>query len=228
MFNKLGAVCGILSAVLVPVGFAILTAGGMIMTDLSSTPHEIEEGLDSAPGTAVWVGGYIECAAFLFLILFAMWLRAHMREAGDASWLPDAASSAAVLLVGLGLLSFTCGGVFLWLGGTDVDPSAGVALMYVRMMAYAISHIVAAVFLGCVATSVLRTGLLARPLAWMAAVLVPAFLVAGAVPKTDFAQLPDFVMLLWVLAVSITLLRRRDITLRPHDGRTAEALLHSN
>src|SRR5687767_14535847 len=142
MVNKLGAVCGILHAVLVPVGFTVLTAGGAIVTDLGSTPEEIASGLDSPPGQAVWLGGYVECTAFLLFIVFAAWLRVRLRAAGDGSWLPDAASGAAFVLVALGLLSFTTGGVFYLLAGTEVDPSAGVALMYVRMMAYTITSLV--------------------------------------------------------------------------------------
>ena len=210
MVNKLGAACGILHALLVPIGFSILTAGGAVVTDLDSTPEEIAAGLDSPPGSALWVGGYLECCAFLLFIVFAAWLRDRLRAAGDESWLPDAAYGAAVVLVGLGMLSFTTGGVFYLLAGTEVDTGAGVALMYVRTLAFTITFLVYALFLAAAAGSALRTGVLGRPLTWMAAVLAPAFLLAAAAPKTDMAQLPGFVVLLWILVVSISLLRRPD------------------
>lgn len=75
---------------------------------------------------------------------------------------------------------------------------------------YYLSWAVQALFLAVTAAVALGTRILPRWLGWSAAVISVASLAAVAAPTGGFAELPAFLFLIWIVAVSVVLMRHAD------------------
>jgi hypothetical protein len=208
VLDRVGALAGIAHALLVPIGFSVFAAGTSEFVDLTSTRAEIAAEFARPARTVIWVGGFIEVCAFLLFLLFAARLWAELRAAeGAPGWLSATVLISASTLVGVGLVSFTVGAATYMQAG-HLDTNVAVALTDVRSFAFHLNAGVAALFLTAVAGVGLAYRALPRTLGWTAAALAPLLVSAMALPRSDFSQTPPLLMLLWVLAVSVTLLRR--------------------
>jgi hypothetical protein len=175
-----------------------------------ASPQEIARVYGSAPTPMAWLGAYVEVLAYLLLFIFVARLWACLRGAGghDPGWLATAAGGAGLLSISLTLAGFAIGGALRARGGPDLDGSAALALFDAHVALYVASWALGAVFLGATAALVLGRRMLPRWLGWAAAFVALLDLAAVGLPTSPLAQFPGIVLLLWILAASMVLLRR--------------------
>lgn len=99
-------------------------------------------------------------------------------------------------------------GAAFYRGNRGLDPEIVGLLFDARHFAEMVSPLFFAVFLACAAVVALGRGALPRRLGWAAAAiaaLTPVMLPMGYEPS----QIPVFLTVFWIVAVSVVLLRRR-------------------
>lgn len=213
--RKLGAACGIFSVVLevVGLGIAVISSPKLVDATLGSSEREISRAFASPAATGVWVGLYLEVVGFLFFIIFAARLWHTLRRAeGGTGWISNAAFGAGLLFAGASLLALAFWSVQDYQAGPGVDVQVARLLTDLHIGTYYLSWVLQALFLA--ATTVVALGMRALPrwLGWSAAAISVASLAAVATPTGDFAEIPAFLLLIWVVAVSVVLMRRTDDT----------------
>jgi hypothetical protein len=208
--NRLGASAGLLYAVLVLVGVNAFPKGN---AGILAPPQEIARDVAAHPADAgFWTGIFLEGLGLLVLIFFLARLWSVLRSAeGGNGWLSMAALGAGLVSVAIKLASFPLGTVaFIDVGDGSVDPQLAATLIHANDISFVVTWAVDAVFLAATAATALRTGALPRWAGWSAAAIAPLMLAAVAMATSDSAQLPTALFLLWIVGVSIRLMRRPD------------------
>jgi hypothetical protein len=208
--NRLGASAGLLYVVLVLVGVNAFPKGN---AGILAPRREIAR--DVAAHTAdagFWTGIFLEGLGLLVLIFFLARLWGLLRSAeGRSGWLSMAALGAGLVSVAVKLASFPLGTVgFYEARSGGLDPQLAATLIHANDISFVTTWAVDAVFLAATAATALRSGALPRWAGWSAALIAPAMLVGVATATSESAQLPTALFLVWIVAVSIRLLRRPD------------------
>ena len=113
--------------------------------------------------------------------------------------------------VAVKLASFPLGTVaFYEVRGGGLDPELAATLIHANDISFVATWAVDAVFLAATAATALRTGALPRWAGWSAAAIAPLMLAAVVMATSSSAQLPTALFLIWIVGVSIHLLRRPD------------------
>jgi hypothetical protein len=207
--DRLGAGAGLLSVLLGIVAVAVGAGGGGGGSAAPGAPREeIARAYAGVPPPAVWVGAFVQVLASLLLFVFVARLWAALRRAeGGAGWLAATALGAGLASVTLTLAGFAVGAAARARGGPGLDVPVAVALFDVHVGLYVASWALGALFLGAAAVLGLAAQALPRWLGWAAALGAVLSLGAVAAPATPLGQAPTLLLLLWVLATSVVLLR---------------------
>jgi hypothetical protein len=209
--NLVGGVSGILYVLLWVVGFFIIV--GFVPT-LGSSEREVAEFLGRS-STRIWAGGYLALLGFVFLIVFVARLAAVLRRAeGDRGWLWSLALVAALAWVSIEMATAATEGAAFYAGSKGLDLQTTTGLINVGNFGFFLSGAFGALFLAATAFVVLRTEVLPRWLGWFAAILAAASIVAVPIATTEVAQIPVLLRAVWVVAVSVVLISRRE-TMQP-------------
>lgn len=212
---RLGAACGIFSVVLEIVGIGVLVVSVPELVDarLGSSEQEIAQAFASPATTGVWIGLYLQVITFLLFVVFVARLWATLRRAEDGTgWVSNIVLGAGLLFTGITLLALAFWGVADYQAGPGVDVQVATVLNDLHLGTYALSWAVQALFLAATAVVALRTCALPRWLGWSAAAISVASLAAVASPTGNLVEIPAFLFLIWVVAVSVVLIRRTDET----------------
>jgi hypothetical protein len=203
--NVVAGVCGIGFVVFVVVGFGALIR---YMGDLNDP--NVDGMLRRSP-SEVWAGGYIELLAFVLFLVFAGRLWSLLRAAeGGSGWVSTTGFAALLVSVAFGLAALSSGATAFFLGRRGADEDVLVALLDLRSFTFVLTGPMFALFLGAVALVVLRTRVLAHWVGWTALLLAAVYLVTTPLATSDVAQTPQFLQSLWIVAVAILLIVRRD------------------
>ncbi len=208
--NSLGASAGLLYAVLVLVGVNAFPKGN---AGILAPRQEIARDVAAHPADAgFWTGIFLEGLGLLVLIFFLARLWGVLRSAeGSPGWLSMTALGAGLVSVAVKLASFPLGTVaFYEVRGDGLDPQLAATLIHANDISFVATWAVDAVFLAATAATALRTGALPRWAGWSAAAIAPLMLAAVAMATSSSAQLPTALFLIWIVGVSIHLLRRPD------------------
>ena len=208
--NSLGASAGLLYAVLVLVGVNAFPKGN---AGILAPRQEIARDVAAHPADAgFWTGIFLEGLGLLVLIFFLARLWGVLRSAeGSPGWLSMTALGAGLVSVAVKLASFPLGTVaFYEVRGGGLDPQLAATLIHANDISFVATWAVDAVFLAATAATALRTGALPRWAGWSAAAIAPLMLAAVAMATSSSAQLPTALFLIWIVGVSIHLLRRPD------------------
>ncbi len=156
-------------------------------------------------------------------LIFAARLWATLRQAeGQVAWISAITLASAVLFSAGGLGALAAERAIDIRAGHGLDASAAVALVTLNGAFFSLFGLFTALFLGASAVVVLRRGALPAWLGWSAAAIALARL-AGEVPLAGaLGQSANFLFIFWVLAASVTLLVRTEMT--PSAGRVAVAV----
>jgi hypothetical protein len=208
--TRIGAAFGLASIALVATGFAIASPTEATMT---SSPDEVVAFYTEAGLATTLTGGLIEVLGLVLFLPFAAMLTGRVAGGGPAgSLLAPTARMAATVYVALCLAPGMSGGAAaLWLAHHGVtDAGVLTALNDVRSLSYFIALLPYAVFLLGVGIAGLLSHRLPRWAAWSGAVVGGSLLVSIPFAAYGLTDLVGFVGLLWVISVSVALLRRPD------------------
>jgi hypothetical protein len=199
--ERLGAASGVLWFLLIMVGNQMSTAG--TSDGVRPSGEQILADLRRTSTTAT-VGFTVELLGFAALLVFLGYLFWVLRRGdGEGSWLPGTALVAGITMIAIKLGS--AGPIYAAvLRKDELSPELARTLVDINSGAFWISWLPFAVLVAATAGAALRTGLVARPLAWIGLALgvvgvVPA--VSLAVAMSEFGAAPFLAVLSGVLAV---------------------------
>jgi hypothetical protein len=209
--NLIGGISGLVSVLLFVVGLGVL-AGTTPKLGASSDAVTTYVGRSNVE---TWTGAYLGLAGLLVYVVFASRLWAILRRAeGDSAWLSAMALGAALVGVAVTLSAdFTSGAAAFYAGRRGLDPATVGVLYDLKHFAELVFGAINAVFFAAVAVLVLGRRALPRWLGWVAAVVVLGTLATIPFGPGDISELPHFLAVLWLVAVSVLLIARRS-TLR--------------
>ncbi|PLS82340.1 MAG: hypothetical protein CYG59_04420 [Chloroflexi bacterium] len=217
LWVRIGALSGVVYVVLLIAGFAIGVASAPTPPSIFGTPEQVANQTAAVTPMGVWIGLYLEVVALLCFVVFAAFVRTLTQSVEhEAQWLDDAAFGAALIFASLQLLSMAILGLVSYRAGTGANVATATALLDLRLGGYILSWSVGALWLGLVAATALRTGMLGRGLGVSGLLIALVWLASCIIPTSDVAQFWGFVPLVWTTAASINMLRRstyrREIT----------------
>jgi hypothetical protein len=185
--ERIGATCGMVYVALVYVGSGL-----------------------GVPGSAI--GTLLVLLGFLFFLVFlgSLWSAMRRAEGGDG-WLSAAAFGAGLMSITIGLGSLAPLLVARYRAG-GLDPQLAEAFHDIEEASFFLAFLPLAVLLAVFAIVAIRPSGLPRWLGWVGAVLSAAFLIGGLVGSfnlaSEWAQVPNLVYPIWVIATSVVLIRR--------------------
>jgi hypothetical protein len=204
LVERLGAASGVVWFLLIMVGNMMNTAG---TTDsVRPTGQQILDDLRrTSESTTAAVGLTLELLGFSALLIFTGYVYTVLRRAeGPGSWLPGTALVSGVTMLAIKLGS--AGPIFAALLRKDeISPELVRTLIDINSGAFWISWLPFAVLVAATSATILRTGLVARPLGWVGLVVGVAGVVPGvslAVAMSDFGAAPFLLSAVWLAVVS--------------------------
>ncbi len=210
--DRLAAACGPLSLLLIVIGFGIHHAWQTRSTGTAAIGRFYVE---HAGETRVYAGGLIEFIGYLLIVVVGALLVSRLRDGGE-SWIADAALGGLLLWIALGTITFAAGGALVS-RGAELTPSTAAALSDLGQMAYVLSWLPAALFVGCTGLGLRRTRVLGRAFAWSALAVAVLLLAATAFGAAGV----DFLALGWLAAAGARLAWRPDSEARWAEAATA-------
>jgi hypothetical protein len=205
--NLIGGVSGIASLVLSIGGFALIGAAGFALEPGASTEEIADAVSDGNTGLAL-TGVFLDRRGSLFLIAFAALLWARLRRAeAEPGWISLASFAAALLMVAAGLGDKAAYYAIVSRADTGLDPDVGSALYDTITGFFTLFQALAGFFLFVTGLAVLRTDALRRWLGWTGVAIGLVSIVSTAASESGAGQLAFPLVVLWIVAVSIALLR---------------------
>jgi len=205
--NLIGGLSGILALVFSVGGFALIGAAGFALEPGASTAEVADAVSDGNTGLAL-TGVFLDTLGSLFLIAFASSLWARLRRAeGEPGWISLASFAAALLMVAVGLGDKAAYYAIVSRADTGLDADVGTALYDTVTGFFTLFQALAGFFLLVTGLAVLRSDALRRWLGWTGVAIGMASIASAAAPESGAGQLAFPLVVLWIVAVSIALLR---------------------
>ncbi len=202
-WRNLGALSGVAFGVLEVVGFGLGAAGAPRLSREQITGAY----LNGTPAWA-WLGQYLAILSALFFVIFAARLRDALRNDQDGlDWISTAALGGALVfavgeLAGVGAY----GAIRLRSAhGLDIEEAVVLADLGQALVVLGVAGL--GLFLSAAAVRILQTRALPVWLGWSAALLGIAVLAVVGLPFLAFGMAVEPLVLLWILAVAIVLVR---------------------
>lgn len=202
------AACGIAATVLVFAGLVVSVAAGRPQTTLSSTDAEIKAALAEPASAGVWIGGALEAAGLLALLVFAAGLARTARRDATTSTLTAAGTHAATAFVAVSLAALAVGNLVSDQAGPGADLTAAGVLNDLWGGLYALSWAACGAFLILAGAGLRGSAALPKAMPAAAIVIGAASLVLSAAPESGAGQAVGFLPWLWFLVAGGMLLRR--------------------
>jgi hypothetical protein len=200
--DRLFAVCGIASVVLMHVGLFIATASGGAFVTLDSSPSKVAHALAKPAGTGVWIGAYLELLSVGAFLAFAVWATAKL----GGGLLGAVARSVGTCYAAITLASLCVWGAAEFRAGHGMGTQLATVLTNLNEALYVGTWFLSAFFLLAAAPLALTAG--RRALGWSATVIALLTLIGAAVPTSNTAaEIPGLLWFIWIAWTSIALAR---------------------
>jgi hypothetical protein len=219
LWQQMSCGCGIAAVILVVVGS---TLPGQSPAALHGDDSAAITLFYAAHPSELTASGYLLGLGAALLIVFFGGLRTRLGDGEDGA--------PAIAAIGFGAAAV---GAALQLGGAAIvtalaqrsdvspDPATAVAMSEAASALGGFAWFAFAVCFAVTAYLVATGDALPRFVAWLSAGLVPLALVSAPIPGSTVDSATSGVMLVWVVAVSLSLVRRRSQPRRPASGRAA-------
>jgi hypothetical protein len=214
LLRRLGAACGIFYVVLSIIGNDVLGGGGGAPAGFPS-PKKVAAYYSNlpAPGVLDWAALFLLGLAVLCFMVFVAYLCSVLRRAeGEGSWLSTVALSGGLLTTVMLLGAFPPKfAVLLIRMYEELTPQVAATLYLLNDGAHVLTYLTSASLLAPTAIVVIRTRVLPRWLGWAAVVIAVGLPASLALWAYGFVAAPVLFLLLnlvWIIVVSVVLLRR--------------------
>lgn len=202
MWRHAGALSGVLFGVLEIVGFALGAAGVP-----RASKEEIARAYLGGTSGSAWLGQYLALLSALCFLVFAARLRDALRADDGLDWISTSALLGAVLFATGDVIGVGAYGAIRARAGSGLDASEAVSLADLGQALVVLAVAGLGLFLLAVSVRILQTRGLPRWLGWSGAILGCALLVVVAIPLLRFGMAVEPLVLLWILAVAVALIR---------------------
>ena len=201
-----GALCGILAPILSFGGFMLIGSAGFAVQPGATVDEVAGVVRQSAPPLA-FAGLFLDIFGSLAFVVFAGRLWGTLRQAeGTPAWLSTSAFGAALLAVAGSFVDKTIFAAIFTLAGGGLEPGVAAALYAAASASFGLFSAFAGLFIGLATVVILQTGVLPRWLGWLGVAVFLLSVAGVAVAEVGFLAFP--VVLVWMIATSILLLRR--------------------
>jgi hypothetical protein len=219
LWQRISCGCGIAAVIVVVIGSTLPGQSPAALHGADSTAITL---FYAAHPSELTASGYLLGLGAALLIVFFGGLRARLCQGDDGA--------ATIATIGFGAAA---AGAALQLGGAAIvtalaqrsdvspDPATVVAMAETASALGGFAWFAFAVSFGVTAYLVATGDALPRFIAWLSAGLVPLALVSAPIPGTTVDSATSGVMLVWIVAISLNLVRRRSQPRRPASGRAA-------
>lgn len=201
-----GALCGILGPILSFGGFMLIGSTGFAVQPGASLDEIARVVARQAPPLTL-AGLSLDVLGSLAFVVFAGRIWGTLREAeGAPAWLSTTAFGAALLAVAGSFIDKTMFAAIFTQAGAGLEPSVAAALYAAASASFGLFSAFAGLFIGLAAVVILQTGVLPRWLGWLGVAVLVLAVFGVAVAEIGFLAFP--LVLLWMIAASLLLLRR--------------------
>lgn len=206
VWRRVGALSGILALAFSVGGFALIAAADLAVAPDAST-GDIAEKLRDGNETLALAGVYVDTIGSLFFLLFAAYLFSQL-NAGEAytDWLATVALIAAVGTVVAGMGDKAAYYAIFTRADEGIDPEVAAGFYAAATGFFMLFGIFGGLFALAASLAALRTAVLPRWLGWAGIAIGLVGIATGA--QSETAQLAFPLFALWLVAVSVALLRR--------------------
>lgn len=206
VWRRIGALSGILALVFSVGGFALIGAADLAVAPDAST-EEIAEKLRDGNESLALVGVYVDTIGSLFFLLFVayLWSQLRTREA-STEWLATVALVAAVAMIVAGIGDKAAYYAIFTRADEGIDAEVAAGLYATASGFFVLFGIFAGLFALAASLAARRTAALPGWLGWAGIGIGLVGIATGAQGET--AQLAFPLFALWLVAVSVALLRR--------------------
>ena len=205
---RLAGLSGIASVILSFGGFGLIGAAGFAVQE--GTLEEVSEIVsETAPGQVV-LGVSLDMIGSVFFVLFVAGLWARLRRVETSpAWLAVAVLAAGILAVAASFIDKTLFFSLYSLSGEGLDAETARVLFLTASAAFLLFGLFAGAMAGIAAVSIFRYRAFGVWLGWLGALAGVVGIVAVLAPDSPVGQVGFFVILIWIVAASLSLLRRR-------------------
>jgi hypothetical protein len=210
--QRLAAACGALFSLGILVGDDTINGAGEAAgpdSSIAEVNEYLRDAGDAAASGSYWVGRGIGTLAFVALLIFSVYVARQIRrrEPGDGL-LSGTVLAAGIAVVALGLVSAIAQFAAVIRADDAIDPQVARALLDFSGIAFILTWLPLAVFLGAVAGAGTRLAILPRWLSIGAGVLAAGLLAGLVAQPADAAFIAITLTFLWFIAASVALVRR--------------------
>jgi hypothetical protein len=202
-WRNLGALSGVAFGVFEVVGFSLGAAGAPRLSK-----EQIASAYLNGTPTLAWLGQYLVILSALFLVIFAARVRGALRNDQDGlDWISTAALGGALVFAVCELAGVSAYGAIRLRSDHSLDVEEAVALADLGQALVVVGVAGLGLFLSATAARILQTRALPVWLGWSGALLAIAVLAVVGLPFLPFGMTVEPLVLLWILAVAIMLIR---------------------
>jgi hypothetical protein len=204
---RLAGVSGIASMIFSMGGFGLIGAAGFAVQE--GTLEEVSEIVSQTAPGQVLAGVSLDMIGSVFFVLFVagVWARLRSREPRPA-WLSVAALASGLLGVAASFIDKTLFYSLYSLSGEGLEAETARVLFLTARASFLLFTLFAGAMAGIAAVPIIRYRAFPAWLGWLGAVAGAVGIAAVAAPDSALGQGGFFVVAIWILAVSVSLIRK--------------------
>lgn len=205
---RLAGASGIASMILSMGGFGLIGAAGFAVQE--GTIEEVSEIISKTAPAQVLAGVSLDMIGSVFFVLFVagLWARLRVSEPSPA-WLSAATLGVGILAVAASFIDKTLFFSLYSLSGEGLEAETARVLFLTARASFLLFSLFAGAMAGIAAISILRYRGFPRWLGWLGALAGVVGIASVAAPDSALAQGAFFPIAVWILVISVSLLRGR-------------------
>jgi hypothetical protein len=206
--DRIGGASGIMALALSLGGFALIGAAGFAL-EPGAAARDVAGAVSDGNGGLALAGIYLDILGSLLFVVFAACLWARLRRVeGDPEWMSLAAFAALLLMIAAGLGDKAAYYAIFSRADDGLDVDVAASLYDTATGFFTLFNALSGLFVLVTGAAIRRTGALPR---WLGTtgVLIGLAAIASAIPESSAAQAAFPLVALWIVAVSIALIRER-------------------
>lgn len=202
-FSRIAGISGIGFVVFIIVGFGVIAG---FTPGFDASREEIAEYMAAANPTAVYIGELLEALGHVLFLIFVIGLSERLRRGESAHPMASLVQVVGVLYIAVSLTGIAALGPVI-IAASELDPTVAGSFLDTRNVLFLISLLLAGSLAALAGAFSLTSRALPRWAGWSGVITGLALLMSLAFPTSEWPSTASLVFVMWVLAVSVLLLR---------------------